>query len=68
MIETYYVCPDCLLPTRQMNPDRSKRYKPTEYELLQRPQMKPVAHEVLVCKCGKELNWFTVQEVTTLHG
>jgi hypothetical protein len=58
----YYVCPSCDTPTIEMDVARTD-YRPTARELADDPGMEPIAHEVLRCKCGRELTWFQVRPI-----
>lgn len=64
MIQSYYVCPFCETYTGDMDLSE-ERHTPHSTELQKRPWALPIAHEILICKCGVELTWFTVEEKFT---
>ena len=62
---THYICPDCSRPTIQMDLAQ-EHHTPTADELTQRPDMEPIACEILKCPCGAEHTWFTVSEAVNI--
>jgi hypothetical protein len=58
----YYVCPFCGETTGKMKVT-ALNYKPDEIELMKRPYMASIGHEMLLCTCGVSLTWFDVEEI-----
>lgn len=64
---TRYRCPTCKTQTSEMDLVLNKFHNITDEDKLHRPGLATtVGQEILKCKCGLELNWFTVEELLVL--
>jgi hypothetical protein len=60
---TRYFCPNCGRHTSEMELTTEK-YNATEEE---RRKMPHIAHEILLCKCGKKYSWFELDKITIIN-
>ena len=63
-IRVFYCCPLCKTKTGEMKIAEDKIYHMNEEDIASRPDLAAIiGYEVLICPCGQELSWFTVEEV-----
>jgi len=61
----YYTCPGCGKRTADIPVDPDEHHIPTPYEIVVCPvAFLTIAHEILVCPCGRRFTWFDARPVT----
>lgn len=61
----YSICGQCGRRSGEMDV-AEERHEPTVEELARDPGLAPIAHEVLVCPCGKVSTWFSLVLITVI--
>jgi hypothetical protein len=59
---SYYICSKCKAYSGEMKLSKEK-YTPTEDELHTNPDLDFIAHEILMCPCGKKNTWFSLKKI-----
>jgi hypothetical protein len=64
------MCPACGRRSIEMNLAKGIKYMPSEQELKDKPHFSDmlIKHEVLICPCGKQHTWYTLERITITSG